>query len=243
MKKATRRPSGVSRYRCECSTWWAAEAAEIVRHARGGVAVRTRVKEDADAGPQHAGREAGGGIGKAAERGGEGHPGGAGPAQGGRALGVTRWQYDVLDGLGGDGAVLRDAPCCRAPCGSRSQGVVKRRLGAERPAGLEVLLDAGALVVEADARLDTIGEDAGGEATRRAPADAALEEKLDPVGATEVEIVTNDFFEELASMHGAIEDLGQTDLELQNREHRRPPCAARARSAQPGCAEHGQSHR
>src|SRR5262249_33544534 len=32
----------------------AAEAAEIVRHARDGVAVRTRVKEDADAGPQHA---------------------------------------------------------------------------------------------------------------------------------------------------------------------------------------------
>ena len=42
--------------------------------------------------------------------------------------------------------------------------------------------------------------------------------KPDAVGASEIEILADDGFEEVAALHGTIEDLGQTDFELADRE-------------------------
>ena len=45
--------------------------------------------------------------------------------------------------------------------------------------------------------------------------DAERKQQADAVGATEVEILADDRFEEVAALHRAGEDLGETDLKLQ----------------------------
>ena len=65
---------------------------------------------------------------------------------------------------------------------------------------------------------DPLGQHAGAEAARGAAGDAAVEDQLHLIGTAEIEIFSDHFFEETASGDGAIEDLGQGELGLENRE-------------------------
>src|SRR6185369_5194692 len=143
----------------------------------------------------------------AAEGGEEGDGAWVTPAQGVSGLTVVVGrQDDFFDGAGGDGAVLGyafdgqeavvDVASDGAEVGEVADvaadaevvGIVERGLGAERPLELEVLLDAGALVVEAEAGVYAVGDDAGPEASGRALGDLALEQELHLVGAADVEV-------------------------------------------------------
>src|SRR2546426_1015233 len=214
-----------------------AEPAQVISHAALGVALGAGVEERADALAQRA-------IGDAHRRGGEGaqgseegHGAWIAPAQGGGALTIVhRGEHDALDGLGGDGAVLRhalegqqavvDVP---AQCPQARQvaqvatdlevvGIIEGCLGAERLVELEVLLDASVLVIEAQAGLDAGSQHASAEVTWSVASDAALEEQLHPVGTADIEVVADHFLEEFAAVQGAIEDLGEADLHLENRK-------------------------
>src|SRR6185436_18397642 len=97
-------------------------------------------------------------------------------------------------------------------------GVVEGGLGAKGAGELEVLLDLGALVVEAETGLDAFGEDAGTKGPRRravlAQTEATFEEELNAIGAADVEVVADDLLEELGSVNGPVEDVGGADFHL-----------------------------
>src|SRR4029453_2747990 len=100
-------------------------------------------------------------------------------------------------------------------------GVVDREFGAEAPAFFEVLLEMGVLVVDVQTRLDTVGNDprAVSVGWRRRPArESAGEEQADPIRAAQIQILPNDAFEKMAALDGAVENLGQTDFELADRD-------------------------
>jgi hypothetical protein len=67
---------------------------------------------------------------------------------------------------------------------------------------------------------DALGEDAGGEFAGGAPGDGTLEDQLDAVGATQIEVFADDFLKELAAMDGAVEDLGEGEFHLPDGEVR-----------------------
>ena len=78
------------------------------------------------------------------------------------------------------------------------------------------LLDLGFLVLDVQRGHDAFGEDAGAGAARRAARDPSIEDQLHLIGAAEVEILTNDFFEETAARHRPVEDLGQREFALED---------------------------
>jgi hypothetical protein len=65
---------------------------------------------------------------------------------------------------------------------------------------LVVLLDAGVLVVEVERGGDALGHDAGAHPSRGSAGDAALEDQLDFLGTTEIEIFADHLFEEDAAV-------------------------------------------
>ena len=65
---------------------------------------------------------------------------------------------------------------------------------------------------------DALGENPGAEGAGRLPRDAAIEDELHLVGPAQVEILAHDFFEEAAAGAGPIEDLGQGEFRLEDRE-------------------------
>src|SRR5262249_49020986 len=97
-------------------------------------------------------------------------------------------------------------------------GIVESGLGAQGATELEVLLDAGVLVVEAEARLDTVGQHAGAEGAGSATGAAPLDQPLDAIGSAEVEVGADDYLEKLAAMERPIEDLRQADFHLHERK-------------------------
>ena len=85
----------------------------------------------------------------------------------------------------------------------------------------EVLLHVRVLVLDVQARLHAVSDHpcpvpVGGR--RRRARDAQRKQEADSIGTSEVQILANDGFEEMAALHGAIEDLRQTDLELADRD-------------------------
>ena len=97
-------------------------------------------------------------------------------------------------------------------------GVVDGRLGSERAAFLEVLLDLGVLVVRLDLRLGAAMNDAGAEPSRGAGDDLAAERDLHVVGAPERELVGDHQLEPVAARGRLVEHAGVGDLELADRE-------------------------
>jgi hypothetical protein len=97
-------------------------------------------------------------------------------------------------------------------------GIIDGSFGAQGTALLVVLLDSGAFVVEMEGRVDIRGKDSGAEATGCTPGNSASEDKLHAAGASQVDMVSYDFLEEIAPGKGAVEDLGKADLELEDRE-------------------------
>ena len=114
--------------------------------------------------------------------------------------------------------------------------VVDRGLGAQRAPCLELLLDAGLLVVEVQGGVHPGRDHARAEARRRALADPALERQLHLVGAPDVEVLVDDLLEEHAPLLRAVEDLRERELRLQDGELVRQPRSAvcsRERMRQP----------
>ena len=101
--------------------------------------------------------------------------------------------------------------------------LVDHRLDPQRPAVLEVLLDAGVLVGEID--LDVA---AGAEHTRAKWLSGRLshlagEHDRDPLGAADVDVLGDERFKEGACAAGVVEDERARDLDLTHRQL--PPVA------------------
>src|SRR5438093_1337125 len=66
--------------------------------------------------------------------------------------------------------------------------------------------------------IDARGDDASGEAARRGLGDLAGKEELDLIRPPQIEIVADDALEELPPTEGPVEDLGETDFGLEDRQ-------------------------
>ena len=97
-------------------------------------------------------------------------------------------------------------------------GVVDGRLGPERAALFEVLLDLRGAVVHLDRRLHAFVEDLGVKPPRRPAGDAAAEHDRDLVGAPERELVGQGALKPRPPRRGAVEHAGVGDLGLAERE-------------------------
>ncbi len=87
-------------------------------------------------------------------------------------------------------------------------GVVDRRLGAQCPIFLVVLLDARVLVIDVQGRSDVLGEDTGAEPPRRPAIDLAIEDQLHLLRPAEIEVLTDHLLEEQSAVHRPVEHLG-----------------------------------
>ena len=101
---------------------------------------------------------------------------------------------------------------------------------------LVVLLDARVLVVDVQRRGDPVGDDAGAVPRGGASGDAPVEDQLHVVGAAHVEVLAQHLFEEDPPLRRSVEDLGPSELRLQNRDvvaDALLPVAGRERMRQP----------
>ena len=96
-------------------------------------------------------------------------------------------------------------------------GIVDRRLGPQGAALLMILLDPRTLVVDVQRRCYPLGDHAGAEPTRRLLGDPPLEDQLHVIGPADVEVLADHFLEEDAAGGGAVEDFGQGELSLKDR--------------------------
>ena len=96
-------------------------------------------------------------------------------------------------------------------------GIVDRRLGPQGAALLMILLDPRTLVVDVQRRCYPLGDHAGAEPTRRLLGDPPLEDQLHVIGPADVEVLADHFLEEDAAGGGTVEDLGQGELSLKDR--------------------------
>jgi hypothetical protein len=99
--------------------------------------------------------------------------------------------------------------------------VVDRGFRAKGVLLFEILLHMRRLVLEVEARLNAICDDtrAIAKGRRRGGArEAQWKQQAHAVGSSQVKILADDRFKEVAVLHRAIKDLGQTDFELTDRE-------------------------
>jgi len=84
-----------------------------------------------------------------------------------------------------------------------------------------VLLGPRGFVVHVQRRVNTLRDDTGTEPTWSGVGslsnDPAFEDQLHLVGAADVEVLPDDLFEEHATGHWLVEDLGQRELGLKDR--------------------------
>jgi hypothetical protein len=86
---------------------------------------------------------------------------------------------------------------------------------------LEVLLDVRRLVLDVQARLHAVRDDPCSVAKGRrrgGPRQAQREEEADAVGPTEIEVLADDGFEEVAARHRPVEDMREAHFELADGE-------------------------
>jgi len=146
--------------------------------------------------------------------------GGGQPTVMGDLFGLQQARVDVLP----QRAKVAEVP--QPPSDPEVVGVVEGGRGAQRALLLEVLLDVAALVLDVQARDHALGHDAGREPARGRPGDLAREQQLQPIGAAEIEVLAQDFLEELSAVQRAREHLRAADLHLQDR-----PLVGEARGA------------
>src|SRR5271157_2665662 len=96
-------------------------------------------------------------------------------------------------------------------------GIVDRRLGPQGAALLMILLDPRTLVVDVQRRCYPLGDHAGAEPPRRLLGDPPLEDQLHVIGPADVEVLADHLLEEHAAGVGSVEDLGQGELSLKDR--------------------------
>ena len=119
-----------------------------------------------------------------------------------------------LPGVGGQGALDGEVV-----------GVVDGRLGPQRAAVLEVLLDLGVLVVGLDHRRDAARDYLGLEDTGGRARDLSPEDDLHAVGTPEVQLVGDRALKPRAAGGRAIEDAGVRQLQLADRQAIAVACA------------------
>ncbi len=120
--------------------------------------------------------------------------------------------------IGGEADGPERAQVAQAASDGEVAGVVDGSLGAKCSALRVVLLDAGAFVVDVQRRHHAVADDAGAEVAGRGLGHAAIEDELDLRGMTDDQVVLDDLVEELTTGQGPIEDLGQRELGLEDRE-------------------------
>ena len=74
------------------------------------------------------------------------------------------------------------------------------------------------LVVDVQRRDDPVGDDAGAIPRGCASVDAPVEDQLHVVGPAHVEVLAHHLLEEDPPLRGPVEDLGQSELGLENRD-------------------------
>jgi len=142
--------------------------------------------------------------------------------------------FDVAKGILGEDAVKTEAlDFEQSAIGGKADGaqfgevmqafadaevvaVVDGGLGAQGALLLVILLDASVFVVDVERGGDALSEDAGSHPSRGSAGDAAIEDQLDLLGATEIEVLADHLLEEDAAVHRAIEYLGQGKFGLQD---------------------------
>ncbi len=120
--------------------------------------------------------------------------------------------------VGGKADLPQRGQIAKSPTDLEVIGVVDGSFRPERLAFFVVLLDARFLVVDVERRDDTFSEDPGAELAGRLPRDAAIEDQLHLIGPAEIEILAHHFFEEAAPGTWSIEDLGQGEFRLEDRQ-------------------------
>ena len=214
------------------------EPAQVVAHLPPGVLARGDTQQLRHDGPQAAIGDALGDAGEEAQGAQEGRHPRLTELQGGCRLpvGALRGLDEIDEVGGGQPTVMRRlfglqeagvdvlperaevAEVAQPPTDTEVVGVVEGGLGAQGALLLEVLFDVTPLVLDVNARRDAVGDDPRLEAARRGPGDPPREEQLHPAGASEVEIVANDFLKELPAAPRSVEHLGAADLHLQDGE-------------------------
>ena len=96
--------------------------------------------------------------------------------------------------------------------------VADHRLAPQRAALLEVPLDARALAGHVRRRQDAVGDDAGSEPRAGPARDAAAEDRLHVVGASDVEVLADGLLERDPAADRAVEHLREGALRLEDRE-------------------------
>src|SRR3974377_790480 len=79
-------------------------------------------------------------------------------------------------------------------------GVVDGGFSAQSALLLVILLDPGVFVVDVERGCDALGEDAGAHPPRGSAGDPAIEDQLDLLGTTEIEVLADDLLEEHAAI-------------------------------------------
>src|SRR5207247_1689909 len=96
--------------------------------------------------------------------------------------------------------------------------VVDRGFGPQSAAFLMVLLNARSFVIDVEGRDHPVGDDSGAKRSRRASGHPAIEDQLNLLGASRVQILPYPFFEKYPSANRLVEHLGQRKLDLQDGE-------------------------
>jgi len=81
-----------------------------------------------------------------------------------------------------------------------------------------VLLDPRVFVKDVQGRGYVLCQDPGTKPPRRLAGDLAIEDQLDFLRATQIEVLADYLFEEQAAVHWSIQHLGQRELGLQDRD-------------------------
>lgn len=97
-------------------------------------------------------------------------------------------------------------------------GVVDGGLGAQGVVELEVLLDLRVLIADMQRGDDPLGEDPGAEDARGTLGDAPVEDQADLLGTTQIEVLPDQFLEQMTPGHGSVEDLGAGEFGLKDRQ-------------------------
>lgn len=96
--------------------------------------------------------------------------------------------------------------------------VAKRSLRPTPPAFLEVLLQIEVLILNVQALVDALPNHARAELPRRLFSHHPIEDLMHAIRPPQIQVVTNDLFEEFASAQRSIEDLGQAYFHLPDRQ-------------------------
>src|SRR6266508_3143195 len=217
------------------------EASQVIRGLRGGVEA---VERRAHPGTKTPIGEADGGVHHRTEGAGQCHDAGVSEAERRSPLAlVDGGQGDALQERGRDGKALADTLDLQQPAvggagfglevgevveaalAADVVGLVDHRFDAQRPAFFQVLLDAGVLVEDVDGDVGAAGDDLDGKLAGRAFGDPAVEDDLHLIGASQIQVVSDDSLEESAGSARGVEHDGARYLDLTHRQL--PPIARR----------------